>query len=323
MKVTRLALPDGLAGLLAGPNLGIVLAWLGQAGFALRIGEAVVLVDPYLSDHLAEKYRAARFQHVRMMPAPIAADGFPRVDLVVCTHRHGDHMDPGTLPVLAARHPGCRFVLPAPELAHAEALGLLATRLVPAEAGQALRPLPDIDLVLHPVPAAHERLERDERGRHRFLGYGIEAAGLRLYHSGDCIPYDGLAEAVRDLAPELALLPVNGRDAERAAAGVPGNFTLDEAVALCAGSGIGWLVPHHFGLFAFNTADPAAIDACAARQAALGLRPGLLRPDTRHAFLLGREVPEVGHPRRSDTGEPDGAGEAPSASQEHDVGTGT
>ena len=286
MKITTLPLPDGLAGWLATPGDGVALAWLGQAGFLLRIGEAVVLVDPYLSDHLAMKYRGSRFPHVRMMQAPIAPDALPRVDLVVCTHRHGDHMDPGTLPVLAARHPECRFVVPAAELTHAVALGLPVQRLIPAEAGHGLRPLCGLDLTLRPVPSAHEQLDRDERGRHRFLGYGIETGGWRLYHSGDCVPYDGLVEAVRALAPELALLPVNGRDAERAQAGIPGNFTLDEAIALCAETGIACLIPHHFGLFAFNTIDPAAIDAAIARQAASGLRPGLLRPDTRHAFQL-------------------------------------
>ncbi len=304
IDVVRSALPeDGLAAWLARPFTGVGLAWLGQAGFVLRIGEAVVLMDPYLSDHLATKYRGTRFPHARMMAAPIAPDGFPRVDLVLCTHRHSDHMDPGTLPVLSARHPGCRFVVPASEQGHAEALGLDPARLVPADAGQTLRPLAQLDLTLEPVAAAHERLERDGEGRHRFLGYGMKAAGVRLYHSGDCIPYPGLDDAVRRLAPDLALLPVNGRDAERAEANVPGNFTLDEAVALCEVAAIPLLVPCHWGMFAFNTLDPALIDAAAARQAASGRRPGLLRPDLRHALLL---APSAGR-------------HAPAGPQEHDV----
>ena len=299
---TRVTLPHRLAAWLAQPIDGVGLAWLGQAGFVLRIGETVVLVDPYLSDHLAVKYHGTRFPHARMMPAPIEPDAFPRIDLVVCTHRHSDHMDPGTLPVVAARHPSCRFVVPAAEQAHAEALGLDPACLIPVDAGQTLHPLADLDLLLRPVAAAHERLEQDERGRHRFLGYGIEANGMRLYHSGDCVPYPGLVDTVRGLAPDIALLPVNGRDAVRAEAGVPGNFTLDEAIALCGAAGVSLLVPHHWGLFAFNTVDPAEIDA-AARRAAAGRRPGLLRPDLRHAFLLG----------------PSGGRHAPAALQEHDV----
>ena len=286
MRIIRKTLPGSLAAWLAEATAGVALAWLGQAGFVLRIDDAVVLIDPYLSDSLARKYRGTRFPHERMMPAPIQPDAFPRVDLVICTHRHGDHMDPNTIQVLADRHPKAFFVIPAPELDHANALGLPAARLVLAVAGEALRPLAGVDLALHPVPAAHEQHRQDALGRHHFLGFGIEAGGRRLYHSGDCIPFPGLADAVRGLGPEVALLPVNGRDSERAAAGVPGNFTLEEAVALCGEAGIGTLIPHHFGLFAFNTADPGDIDAVAARQAAAGLRPGLLRPDPRHVFLL-------------------------------------
>ncbi len=297
MRIATRALPAGLAGWLGEPadseDGGLALAWLGQAGFLLRTGDAVVLVDPYLSDHLAEKYQGTTLPHRRMMPAPIAADAIPRVDLVICTHRHGDHMDPGTLPVLAARHPGCLFVVPAAELAHAVGLGLPAGRLIPADAGCASRPLPQHDLTLHPVAAAHEHLEQDERGHHRFLGYGIETGGCRLYHGGDCVPYPGLADTLRALAPELALLPVNGRDAARAEAGIPGNFTLDEAIALCAEAGVAHLIPHHFGMFAFNTADPALIDAAASAagaQAASDRRPDLLRPDPRRVFLLSHEA---------------------------------
>ena len=40
-------------------NPGAVgVAWLGQAGFALRFGGMRMLIDPYLSNSLAEKYRA-------------------------------------------------------------------------------------------------------------------------------------------------------------------------------------------------------------------------------------------------------------------------
>lgn len=281
MRLSRFLLPDeSLLSLLDRAPQGIELAWLGQAGFLLRSRDRVVLIDPYLSDHLARKYKGTRFPHERMMPAPVAADALPRVDLVVCSHRHGDHMDPATLPVLAARHPRCQFVVPAPELRHALSLGLPHGRLILAEAGRRLHPLPGLSL--DPIPAAHERFEQDEDGRHHFLGYVLNVGGLRLYHSGDCIPYDGLPERLRTLAPALALLPVNGRDVERAAARVPGNFTLDEAVSLCRDAAIPHMIAQHFGLFAFNSADPAAIDALAATVAS----PHIFRPDTRHGFCL-------------------------------------
>ncbi len=286
MRIKQAPLPaDGLAGLLARPGTaGMELAWLGQAGFLLRIAGRVVLIDPYLSDHLVAKYQGTRYPHTRMMP-PVEADVLPQVDLVICTHRHGDHMDPRALPVLAQAHSRCRFVVPAAETASAEGIGLPAGRLIGVEAGLPLQPLQGFDLILHPLPAAHEQLEQDGCGRHHFLGYVISTHGLRLYHSGDCVPYEGLAETVRALSPEVALLPVNGRDAERTANRIAGNFTLDEAIQLCTAAGIPTLIPHHFGLFAFNTADPAEIDAAAGRTR----HPRLLRPDARHLFRLSQD----------------------------------
>ncbi|MCQ8242251.1 MBL fold metallo-hydrolase [Rhizosaccharibacter radicis] len=289
-RVETIVLRNGLQAWLHQPHEGISLAWLGQAGFLLRTGPAVVLIDPYLSDHLARKYHGRPFPHARMMPAPIEPDQLPRVDLVLCTHRHGDHMDPGTLPVIARRHPGCRFVVPAAEREHATRLPLPPERLLAADAAAPLHPFGEGGLRIDPLPAAHETLQQDEHGSHRFLGYVLTVGGLRLYHSGDCVPFAGLPGLVRAARPDIALLPVNGRDQERAAAGVPGNFTLAEALTLCTDGAIPLLVPHHWGMFAFNTADPDTIHETAARQAArraaLGQAPVLLVPDARVAWHL-------------------------------------
>ncbi len=83
-------------------------------------------------------------------------------------------------------------------------------------------------------------------------------------------PIRGLAERVAALAPDIALLPVNGRDEARSSNGVPCNFTLDEAVALVRAAGVPSLLAHHYGLFDFNTVAPSLIDERAARETASG-----------------------------------------------------
>ncbi len=241
------------------PN-GVALYWLGQAGFVIEGAGLRLLIDPYLSDSLARKYRGTRYAHERMMPPPISPDAFDRVDLVLCTHRHTDHMDPDTLQPLARRFPALRFVVPAASLDEAvRRCGVDASRLVPVDAGERVEPLPGVGVA--PIASAHETLDVDADGRHPWLGYVIEVAGVRLYHSGDCVPYPGLAESVAARRPHLALLPVNGRDAERSGNGVPGNFTLDEAVSLCRHAGVRAMIAHHHGLFDFNTLAPDEIDA--------------------------------------------------------------
>ena len=237
----------------------VALWWLGQAGFAVRFGGRAFWIDPYLSDSLAVKYRHAEFQHVRLMPPPIDPETVGELDWIFCTHRHGDHMDGPTLGALA-RGTACRFHVPASAVEHATAaLHLPAERVVALRAGRAVAL--DRDVRLTPIPSAHEALDVNERGEHLYLGLIFRLGGLTIYHAGDCCPYDALADALRPHRVDIALLPVNGRDAFRAERGVPGNFHFEEALALCETLEIPRLIPHHVGMFAFNTVDPADLRA--------------------------------------------------------------
>ena len=235
----------------------IGLAWLGQAGFALRHANCRLLIDPYLSDHLARKYEGTEFPHLRMMPTPLEPGQARNLDFVLCSHRHGDHMDPSALPELAQNNARCWLVVPRAERESAIKLGLSESRLILANDGDAI-PLND-SIELHVVPAAHETLQMNDRGEHRFLGFILRLGGTTIYHSGDSVVYKGMAERLGKSRIDLALLPVNGRSERLNSRGISGNMNFDEACELCLAAGIGTMIPHHWGMFAFNTADPKEI----------------------------------------------------------------
>jgi L-ascorbate metabolism protein UlaG (beta-lactamase superfamily) len=263
---------------------GVNLWWLGQAGFILSCNGVRILVDPYLSDTLAVKYAGQELPHRRMISPPIAPNKLRGVDWYLCTHAHSDHMDPGTLPAVAANNPGCRFLVPRAEVSTALARGVPEDRVVPVDSGET------VELghgsIVEVWPSAHEDLAKDEAGHFRYLGYLLRLDGIAIYHSGDCVPYPGLLRRLVEARVELGLLPVNGRDEYRRQRKVPGNFTLAEAVALCRDAKIPFLLAHHVGMFDFNTVSEADLLAGAA-SAAPEVR--MLLPDVSIRYELREE----------------------------------
>ncbi len=238
----------------AHPQHEVNLWWLGQAGFALKYADTLLLIDPYLSDFLAKKYKGKEFPHVRMMESPLLPEEAENINMVLCTHRHSDHLDPETVLPIANNNPECVVVIPRAEQRWGRELGLPESRIHAINAGETYTPAAGMTITA--IPSAHEEINMNAQGEHHFLGYVVTLGDVTFYHSGDCLLYRGLEEWLHSRTIDVALLPVNGRDEFRRSRNVPGNFTLDEAVALCHQVNIPIMLGHHFGMFDFNTVDP-------------------------------------------------------------------
>ena len=188
--------------------------WLGQSGFLIKSPAGLLAIDLYLSEHLTTKYEATDRPHVRMTRAPLRGGDLRQVDLVLASHKHSDHLDPGTLPALMTASSGAILALPEAILDHAIGLGLPADRVVGLDTGRALE---RAGFRVRAIPSAHEGLDTDEAGRHLYLGYVIESEGLRLYDSGDSLAYEGLAGHLGPDRFDILFLPINGRDPARGA----------------------------------------------------------------------------------------------------------
>jgi L-ascorbate metabolism protein UlaG (beta-lactamase superfamily) len=227
------------------------LWWLGQSGFLVHACAKTVLFDPYLSDSLTRKYAQTDKPHERMTELVIAPKRLTGIDLITCSHNHTDHLDPETLLPLLEANPRAMLVVPRANVSFVlERLGSLETRLVPVDAGETVR-VAGVEVL--GVPAAHNTVERDERGRCRFLGYVARLNNVKLYHSGDTLLHDGLAAALRPHQVHVALVPINGNKPERR---VAGNLSGAEAARLAFDIGAKLAIPHHFDMFTFNTEPP-------------------------------------------------------------------
>jgi L-ascorbate metabolism protein UlaG (beta-lactamase superfamily) len=226
--------------------------WLGQSGYAFKWNGRVLYTDLYLSEHLTAKYADTDKPHIRMTESPLRGSDLEDAELILASHKHSDHLDPGALPGLFASSPNARLLLPKSLIDYAATLGLDRQRLIPADAGDEHE---WNGLWIHPIPSAHESLEWTEEGGYPYLGFLIHLGAITVYHSGDTVPYEGLADTLRDARVDLAFLPINGRDERRKALGVPGNMTIDEAVSLCETVQPKVVIPHHYDMFTFNTAD--------------------------------------------------------------------
>lgn len=226
------------------------LWYLGQEGFVIGAKESFLAVDPYLSDYVDQN--CCQFvQWRRNYPAPIAPESLDMLCGILCTHSHYDHTDPWTLPKLASANPGAIILVPAPEVDTVVGYGIEKERIIPAIAGVSVTVGA---FVITPVPAAHEELHTDEKGNYYELSYIIDDGVNRVFHGGDMCLYDGLTDWLKGI--DVAILPINGRDAERNANDIIGNMDCREAVMLAKEIEAEMLVPVHHDLYEVNKADP-------------------------------------------------------------------
>lgn len=228
---------------------GVSLWWLGQSGVLVHYDGVCIAIDPYLSDSLTHKYATTAKPHVRMTARVVDPALLAMVSVVTSSHNHTDHLDAETIGPMRQANPALAVLCSAANVDFAQQrLGMMPTGLVLGT------PYTHGPFVIHAVPAAHNQREQDDAGHERYIGIVVEVGGVTIYHSGDTLRHDGMAELLRRWVIDVAVLPINGNDPAR---GVAGNLDGVEAAQLAYDIGARLVVPCHYDMFAFNTADPA------------------------------------------------------------------
>ena len=226
--------------------------WIGQEGFIFKSATKIVYVDPYLSTYAERITKGKPNEHVRIRPAPMKPEDVTHADLVFCTHDHADHIDPESIPVIAAKSPRSRFVVPECALETMRNFGIDDDRIHTMKGDDELH-LDNIHI--YAIPAKHEEFDQDPQRGYPYFSYVIKIDNIKIFHAGDTIPYEGQVERVKKHKIDLAFLPVNGRDDFRHRLDFAGNFTCEEAVRFAIEINASLTIPMHYDMFAINTVD--------------------------------------------------------------------
>ncbi len=213
--------------------------WLGGSGFVFKTSSgAQVFVDPYLSDIVREL-----FGQGRAFPAPLDAEDV-RPDVVISTHWHEDHLDPGAIPQIARHSPQTQFVMPPSAMARALSWGVPRGRITPIAWGETIE---IANTKITAVPARHDAgiagWEVPDAA-----GIVLQSGGLKIYHSGDS-DYDQRLRALKHQQIDVAIACING---------VTGNMNAHEAALLVWQLGAKVVMPMHHLLWEGNPGGPDA-----------------------------------------------------------------
>jgi L-ascorbate metabolism protein UlaG (beta-lactamase superfamily) len=174
------------------PAPGLRVIWFGHASALLEIDGSRVMTDPVLSDYASP---FAGIGPKRFHPPPLALELLPRIDAVVISHDHYDHLDVQTVRHLAQA--GTRFFVPLGIGAHLERWGVPSAQFTELDWWQSA----DINGVkLTSTPARHysSRALRDGNAT-LWSSWSIAGPAHRVYFSGDT----GFGEHFREIGERL------------------------------------------------------------------------------------------------------------------------
>jgi L-ascorbate metabolism protein UlaG (beta-lactamase superfamily) len=214
--------------------MSLSITWLGHSTFLIGLPSGQRLVtDPWLSNP-------------GNAPGSVRADGLGRIDLILVSHGHGDHME--DVPALS-RATG------APIVCLFELGQYLVNKGVQNVRDMGLGGTQTIDGIrITMTPAVHSGSITDTGGRIIYLGgaagFVIRADGTpTIYFAGDTALFGDMRLIGERYAPDIAFLPIGD------------HYTMGPADAATAAEwlGVRQVVPMHWGTFPILTGTPDAL----------------------------------------------------------------
>jgi N-acyl-phosphatidylethanolamine-hydrolysing phospholipase D len=180
--------------------------WVGHSTVLLQLGSLNVLTDPVWSD------RASPLRWVgprRLMPPALDFDALPKIDVVLVSHNHYDHLDAPTVKRLAKRFPDATWLCP---LGVAALLRSWGVRAIEERDWWQHVDAPNFRAACTPAQHFSARGLGD-RNDTLWCGWTIEADGVRVYFAGDTALHPEFGAIGERLGPfDLVMLPIGAYD---------------------------------------------------------------------------------------------------------------
>jgi len=155
------------------------LAWLGHSAFLINLMGKIILLDPMLGSHAAPVPipNLKRFNEV----LPIKLDSVDKIDFVVISHDHYDHLDYSTIKLIKSKVN--KFLVPHGIGNHLIKWGVKSNQIVELNWNESYSAE---NIEFHCLPARHFS-GRGPLNRNSTLwsSWAIKSSSIKIYFSGD------------------------------------------------------------------------------------------------------------------------------------------
>ncbi len=218
---------------------GLHITWYGHASVLIEIDGSRVLFDPVWSDRVSP---SAVLGPKRLHPVPVPLSSLGRIDAIVISHDHYDHLDlPTVRELLHTQH--APFLVPLGIGAHLEHWGVPADRIVELDWEESAEVGP---LRLTATEAQHFSGRGIKRDGTLWASWVVAGPEHRVFYTGDTGYFDGFAAIGEKHGPfDAALVQVGAYDP----AWPDIHMTPEEGVATLVDVQAHVLIPVHWATF--------------------------------------------------------------------------
>jgi L-ascorbate metabolism protein UlaG (beta-lactamase superfamily) len=179
----------------------LTAAWLGHATTLINLHGTMILTDPALRSRIGVGVGPATLGPRRLVQPALTAAELPKIDLLLLSHGHMDHLDLATLRLLPAS---------TPVVAHKALRDLLGhfDEVIELGWGEQIR-VAGVDI--EATPARHWGARTITDTYRGYGGFLLSREGSRVLFAGDTA-YTDLYRQFRKRQIDLALMPIGAYD---------------------------------------------------------------------------------------------------------------